>query len=92
MENKVNNLNGTDWLKNAVNFWFFDSFDINTIHKRFKQFCYKNRTDHEPIFNNENYLTNENDFSFSIVKTIEKSKTSVYNVKYTLHTEVFYFA
>ena len=33
--NNVNNLDGKNWLKNAINFYEIDSFDVNEIQKKF---------------------------------------------------------
>lgn len=41
MVNNVNNLTGKEWLKNSVNYWFFNKFSINQIYERFKSYCYK---------------------------------------------------
>ena len=44
MENKVNELSGKEWLKNAINFWQLESNDLDFLCSRFKSFCFKKRT------------------------------------------------
>ena len=39
--NNVNNLNGKEWLRNSVNYWFFNDDSIDKIYNRFKSFCHK---------------------------------------------------
>ena len=44
MENKVNELSGKEWLKNAINFWQIESNELEPLFLRFKSFCFKKRT------------------------------------------------
>ncbi len=68
--NKVNMLDGKNWLKNAVNFYSFDNFDVLEIQKRFESFCYKERTTGEKFLYNQKYKISEYDFSFQYIKKL----------------------
>lgn len=75
MDNKVNELSGKEWLKNAINFWEYDSNDLQKLSERFKSFCYKKRAT-GLIYNNltnNNLEPNEYDFGFFKVDNYSES-------------------
>lgn len=79
-ENRVNELNGTQWLKNAVNFWLFDNYNVFDICSRFKNFCYKDRTGSGVLENINKISEGKSDFSFSYVKNIDNAQSAIRNI------------
>lgn len=69
--NKVNNLNGKEWLRNSVNYWFFNKYSINQIYNRFKSYCYKDGV----IAKNLNkIMIKKSNFSFNRVRNYSDLK------------------
>lgn len=75
--NKVNQLDGKQWLRNAVNFWRFESYDINMIIDRFVSFCYKDRTESGMIINCKQDVLIKSDFSFTHIKSFDDVELAV---------------
>ena len=71
LENRVNELDGKGWLRNAINFYTFDTFDINEIENKFIEFCYKNRTTGLKFLLKSKYEIQKYDFSFQTIETLE---------------------
>ena len=83
--NNVNNLDGKNWLKNAINFYEIDSFDINEIQKKFYDLCYKKRTSGETFLYLDNYKVSKYDFTFQYVHhydELEKTFNIILNSSY----------
>lgn len=69
--NKVNELDGKQWLKNSINFYEFDNFDIDMIQEKFKSYCYKKRTTGLFLLNNNNkQKIDKYDFTFKYINDI----------------------
>lgn len=75
--NNVNELNGTQWLKNAVNFWFFEENNIDDIFDRFLSFCYKDRTGCGYLKNTDSIEIKKSDFSFNVISSLANAKQSI---------------
>lgn len=83
--NIVNNLDGKNWLRNAINFYEIDSFDINEIQKKFYDFCYKKRTSGETFLYLDEYKVSKYDFTFQYVhyyEELEKTFNIIVNSSY----------
>lgn len=68
--NNVNNLDGKQWLRNSINFYEFDNFNIENIEKKFKDYCYKKRTTGLYMLNEDEQIVDDYDFTFKYVKRI----------------------
>ena len=91
-KNNVNNLTGKDWLKNAINFWNFETFDIEAIYNKFLNFCYKNRTESGILKNINKISIKASDFSFNYIKSFkdaEKSLETILKGAYNSYHAVF---
>lgn len=91
-KNNVNNLTGKDWLKNAINFWNFETFDIEAIYNKFLNFCYKNRTESGILKNINKISIKVSDFSFNYIKSFkdaEKSLETILKGAYNSYHAVF---
>lgn len=69
-KNKVNLLDGKNWLRNAINFYSFDTFDINIIQEKFKNFCFKKRVSGKTFLLSDNYKLDNYDFTFQYIKKL----------------------
>lgn len=80
MENKVNNLTGKEWLKNAINFWQVEDLNPESLYKRFRDFCFKERTTGKCCkkIGNGNVKPDQYDFGFYEINDVEDAKQSVY--------------
>ena len=68
--NNINNLDGKQWLRNSINFYEFDTFDIKGIEKKFMDYCYKKRTTGLYLLDKDEQIVNEYDFTFKYTKSI----------------------
>ncbi len=68
--NNINNLDGKQWLRNSINFYEFDTFDIKVIEKKFMDYCYKKRTTGLYLLDKDEQIVNEYDFTFKYIKSI----------------------
>ena len=68
LENRVNKLNGKEWLKNSINYYQFDSFDLDNIQSRFKDYCFKERESGEVFTYASKYIVHNYDFTFQYLK------------------------
>lgn len=83
--NNVNNLDGKKWLRNAINFYEIDTFDINKIQKKFYDLCYKKRTSGETFLYQDDYKVSKYDFTFQYVEhyeELEKAFNIIVNSSY----------
>ena len=65
--NNVNNLDGKNWLRNAINFYEFKTYDLEEIQKKFYDLCYKKRTSGETFLINNEYKISNYDFTFQYI-------------------------
>lgn len=72
--NNVNNLNGKNWLRNAINFYEFKTYDLEEIQKKFYDLCYKKRTSGETFLINNEYKISNYDFTFQYINYFEDLK------------------
>lgn len=72
--NNVNNLDGKNWLRNAINFYDIETFNIEEIQKKFYDLCYKKRTSGETFLYNDKYKISKYDFTFQYVHHYEELK------------------
>lgn len=84
--NNVNNLDGKAWLHNAINFYEFETFDLEAIEKKFYDLCFKKRTSGKTFLLNDKYVVDDYDFTFhynknfdDICKSMEIIENSSYN-------------
>lgn len=70
--NNVNNLDGKNWLRNAINFYEFKTFDLEEIQKKFYDLCYKKRTSGEIFLINSEYKILNYDFTFQYIHHFEE--------------------
>lgn len=89
--NSVNNLSGKEWLRNSVNYWFFNDDSIDKIYNRFKSFCHKKG---RAIKNIDEIIVQKTAFSFNYVqkfsdlnKFINLVMLGEYNSYHILFTE-----
>ncbi|MDY4997343.1 MAG: DNA methyltransferase [Bacilli bacterium] len=68
LENKVNQLDGKGWLRNAINFYQFVDFNIDEIYEKFYNFCFKERETGKVYKYNDKYKIDRYDFSFQYLK------------------------
>ena len=72
--NNVNNLDGKNWLRNAINFYEFKTFDLEEIQKKFYDLCYKKRTSGQTFLINSEYKILNYDFTFQNIHHFEELK------------------
>ena len=70
--NNINNLDGKQWLRNSINFYEFDTFNIKSIEKKFLDYCYKKRTTGLYLLDKDEQTVNEYDFTFRYIKSIDR--------------------
>lgn len=83
--NNVNNLDGKNWLRNAINFYEFKTFDLEEIQKKFYDLCYKKRTSGEIFLINSEYKILNYDFTFQYIhhfKELKKAFDIIINSSY----------
>ena len=80
MENKVNNLTGKEWLKNAINFWQVEDLNPESLYKRFRDFCFKERTTGKCCkkIGESKVEQDKYDFGFYQIDDVEEAVRSVY--------------
>ncbi len=79
--NNVNNLDGKQWLRNSINFYEFDDFNIGNIEKKFMDYCYKKRTTGLYMLNKDEQIVDDYDFTFKYVKRINDLNTQLNIIK-----------
>ena len=79
--NNVNNLDGKQWLRNSINFYEFDDFNIGNIEKKFMDYCYKKRTKGLYMLNEDEQIVDDYDFTFKYVKRINDLNTQLNIIK-----------
>lgn len=79
--NNVNNLDGKQWLRNSINFYEFDDFNIGNIEKKFMDYCYKKRTTGLYMLNEDEQIVDDYDFTFKYVKKINDLNTQLNIIK-----------
>lgn len=79
--NNVNNLDGKQWLRNSINFYEFDDFNIGNIEKKFMDYCYKKRTTGLYMLNEDEQIVDDYDFTFKYVKRINDLNTQLNIIK-----------
>ena len=68
LKNNVNNLDGKNWLRNCINFYEFEEFNIDEIQKKFYNLCYKKRTSGKSLNYHDETVVDEYDFTFQYIQ------------------------
>lgn len=68
LKNNVNNLDGKNWLRNCINFYEFEEFNINEIQEKFYNLCYKKRTSGKSLNYCDKAIIDEYDFTFQYIQ------------------------